>query len=200
LIVLDPAHGGSDAGAALSAAFPEKDVTLVFARRLSQELVTRGIAVQLLRSGDSSITTEQRAAMVNASRPALYVAIHATSQGHGIRLFTVMLPSSETDDSRGPFMAWDYAQASSLGRSRQLANQIAAQMRKSGTDFVTLSAPLRPLNNIVIPALAIEIAPSSGGASQLTSAEFQQSTCAALANAVAALVPLLRGQSPQAVQ
>ena len=196
LIMLDPAHGGSDSGAALSAAFPEKDVTLVFARRLRQELATRGIPVQLLRDGDSSLTPDQRAALVNASHPALYLVLHATSQGHGIHLFTAMLLSN--DDAHGPFVAWNTAQASSVSRSRLLANQLAVAMQKSSFPMRSLSAPLRPLNNVIVPALAIEIAPRSGDVSQLASSDFQQTTCAALANALASVVPVLKAQSFQA--
>ena len=198
-IILDPAHGGSDSGAALNAAFPEKDVTLVFARRLRQELTSRGIGVQLLRDGDSTLTTDQRATMVNASHQALYIVIHASSQGHGIRLFTAMLPTSESD-SRGPFVAWNDAQSASLARSRVIVNQIAVAMEKSAFPARALSASLRPLNNVEVPALAIEIAPSSGDISQLASSEFQQRTCATLANALASVVPLLKNEYLQAAQ
>src|SRR6476646_11868628 len=52
LIMIDPAHGGTDSGAALNAAFPEKDVTLVLARRLRRELLIRGIQSQLMRDAD----------------------------------------------------------------------------------------------------------------------------------------------------
>jgi N-acetylmuramoyl-L-alanine amidase len=198
-IMLDPAHGGSDPGAALNAAFPEKDVTLVFARRLRQELTSRGIAVQLLRDGDSTLTTDQRAAMVNASHAALYIAIHASSQGHGVRLFTALLPTSDSD-SRGPFVAWNDAQSSSLSRSRVIANQLAIAMQKSAFPARALSASLRPLNNVLVPALAIEVAPGSGDASQLASSDFQQTACAALANALASVIPILKSQSLQVAQ
>src|SRR5215470_16697653 len=43
MVMIDPAHGGSDAGAALNPAMPEKDVTLAFARRLRLELNKRDI-------------------------------------------------------------------------------------------------------------------------------------------------------------
>src|SRR5207302_1984389 len=81
LIMIDPAHGGSELGAVLNAAVPEKDVTLAIARRLRQELAARGIQVLLTRDNDAAISTDQRAQMVNSVHPALYIAIHATSQG-----------------------------------------------------------------------------------------------------------------------
>jgi N-acetylmuramoyl-L-alanine amidase len=197
LILIDPAHGGSDAGAALNAAFPEKDVTLVLARRLRQELATRGVQVQLLRDSDITLFPDQRAATVNASRPAVYVVIHATSQGSGVRLFTAMLPVANANDTHGPFTDWNTAQASALPRSRVLANQIAAAMQKSDFPVRSLNAALRPLNNVVVPALAIEIAPASGDVSQLASSDFQQSICAALASGIASVAPTLKAPAPQ---
>jgi len=37
LIMIDPAHGGTDPGALLTASTPEKEITLNVARRLKQE-------------------------------------------------------------------------------------------------------------------------------------------------------------------
>lgn len=193
LIMLDPAHGGSDPGAALNPAFPEKDVTLVVARRLRQELISRGLPVQLVRDNDATLPIDQRAAMVNAQRPALYIAIHATSQGSGIRVFTAMLPMSE--DNRGAFLAWQTAQASSLPRSRAIENQIAGAMQKSSFPVRSVMAPLRPLNNVTVPAIAIELAPASNDVSQLASSDYQQTVCTVLAEAVSSAAPMLRAQA-----
>jgi N-acetylmuramoyl-L-alanine amidase len=192
LIMLDPAHGGADAGAALSAAFPEKDVTLVLARRLHQDLISRGLPVQVVRDSDVTLSPDQRAATVNALHPALYIAIHATSQGSGIRLFTAMLP--DAGENRGPFLDWQTAQSGSLARSRLLREQIAAAMQKSGFPIRSLTAPLRPLNNVIVPAIAVEVAPAAKDVSQLASPEYQQSVSTALANGIASIAPQLRIQ------
>ncbi len=146
LIMIDPAHGGSEPGAVLNPAMPEKDVTLAIARRLRQELAARGIQALLLRDSDATISTDQRAQIVNSARPALYVAIHTTSQGSGMRIYTAMLPAAGD-----------------------------------------LIAPLRPLNNLMVPALAVEIAPTTGDVSQLASADYQQMITATLANGIAAI-------------
>src|SRR5215472_6981431 len=68
LVVIDAAHGGSETGAMLNPAVPEKDVNLVIARRLRQELTNHGVLAQLLREGDATLTDDQRAAMVNAQQ------------------------------------------------------------------------------------------------------------------------------------
>ncbi len=185
LIMIDPAHGGSEPGAVLNPAMPEKDVTLAIARRLRQELAARGIQALLLRDSDATISTDQRAQIVNSARPALYVAIHTTSQGSGMRIYTAMLPAA--GDNSGPFVDWQTAQASALSRSRWVQEQVAAEIQKTGFPFRVLIAPLRPLNNLMVPALAVEIAPTTGDVSQLASADYQQMITATLANGIAAI-------------
>src|SRR5258708_2330632 len=93
LILIDPAHGGSDPGALLTPSVSEKEVTLAVARRLREELTARGILCQLLRDNDSTLSTDQRAAIANASGPALYIGLHASSLGSGVRVFTALLPA-----------------------------------------------------------------------------------------------------------
>src|SRR6266849_1775541 len=108
-IMIDPAHGGSEPGAVLNAAIPEKDVTLSIARRLRQELAARGIPALLIRDGDATVSTDQRAQIVNSAHPALYIAVHATSQGSGMRIYTAMLPVA--GENAGPFVDWQTAHA-----------------------------------------------------------------------------------------
>ena len=61
LVLIDPAHGGNDIGAAITPSLPEKDVVLALARRVQHELQSRGIAAGLLRTSDVAITLDQRA-------------------------------------------------------------------------------------------------------------------------------------------
>jgi N-acetylmuramoyl-L-alanine amidase len=185
LIMIDPAHGGSEPGAALNAAMPEKDVTLAIARRLREQLAARGIPALLIRDNDATLSTDQRAQIVNAAHPALYIVIHATSQGSGMLIYSAMLPT--TGDNSEPFVDWETAQSSTLSRSRWVQDQIAVAIHKTGFPLRSLIAPLRPLNNVTVPALAIEIAPTTGNVSQLASVDYQQMVTAALANAVAVI-------------
>jgi len=185
LIMIDAAHGGSEPGAALNAAIPEKDVTLAIARRLREQLAARGIPAELIRDNDATLSTDQRAQIVNAAHPELYIAIHATSQGTGMRIYSAMLPAG--GDDSGPFVAWEAAQSSARSRSQWAQDQIATAIHKTGFPLRSLIAPLRPLNNVTVPALAIEIAPTTGNVSQLASVGYQQMVTAALANSIAAI-------------
>ncbi len=197
LIIIDAAHGGTDPGAILAPGVVEKDVTLALARRLRQNLSVRGIAAQLVREGDSTILVDNRAGMVNSANPALYIALHASATGKGIRVFTAMLPDS--GDDRGPFANWTTAQSRSLERSRSVQQQLVAVIQKTGFPVRGLVAPLRPLNNAQPPAIAVEIAPTTGDPSQLGTSDYQQMVCAALANALAPVMGSLRtatGKAP----
>lgn len=190
LIMIDPAHGGSDAGALLTPTAVEKDITLNVARRLRQELNTRGIQVQLVRDGDVNLSADQRATIANTVNPALYLCLHASSLPGGMRLFTAMLPSG--GDNNGAFLDWDTAQSVALERSKTIEAQLISAIQQTRFPVRALMAPLRPLNNIKVPAIAIEISPTTGDSAQVASTGYQQMICSAVANALASIAPALR--------
>jgi N-acetylmuramoyl-L-alanine amidase len=182
--IVDASHGGNDRGEALSATLAEKDVTVAFARRLRQELENRGIPTLVLRDSDANLTLDERAYYANTTHAAVYVAIHAASNGHGVRLYTALLPYA-VDDDRGPFHAWTTAQDSSLAMSQAAAGSVAAELKKQQVVVRTLTAPLRPLNNIVAAAIAVEVAPPASDLTQLTSQDYQQLIASAVADGIA---------------
>lgn len=193
LIMIDAGHGGTDPGALLTPTVAEKDITLNVARRLKQELNTRGIQVQLVRDGDVTLSADQRAGIANTADPALYVSLHASSLGSGIRVFTAMLPWG--GDNNGPFLDWDTAQSAALDRSKAIQAQLISAIQQIRFPVRALMAPLRPLNNIKSPAIAIEISPTTGTAEQVASTGYQQMICSAVANALAAISPALRANA-----
>ncbi len=182
LAVVDPAHGGEERGAALTDTLAEKDVTLGFARLLRHELEIRGLAVTLLRDADTSSTLDQRAAAANVARAGIYISLHAASQGNGARVYTALLPVEGT--SNGLFHAWNTAQAPALPVSRIVSAAIVTEMQKKEFPARASSASLRPLNNVLMPAVAVELAPGADGVADLTSANYQQRAASAIADAV----------------
>jgi len=184
--IVDASHGGADRGEALSSTLAEKDVTVAFARRLRQELESRGISTLVLRDSDANLTLEERAFFANTTHAAVYVALHAASNGHGVRLYTALLPYGSEED-RGPFRSWITAQQSSIPLSQATAASVAAELRKQQVSVRTLTAPLRPLNNIVTAAIAVEVAPAATDVSQLSSPEYQQMIASGVANGIAAI-------------
>jgi N-acetylmuramoyl-L-alanine amidase len=182
--VIDASHGGDDRGVTLSDTLLEKDVTLGFARQLRQELQNRGISALVLRDSDATLTSEQRAIFANTAHPVIYIAMHAASDGHGVRLYTAMLPVS--GENNGPFASWETAQAAFLPASQSALDGIAAELRRRQIPVRTLSAPLRPLNNVTAAAVAVEIAPPGTNVAELASSAYQQSLASILANGIAA--------------
>jgi len=183
LAVVDAAHGGNERGAALTDTLAEKDVTLGFARLLRHELEQRGFAVVLLRDADINLTLDQRAGAANAAHAGIYISLHAASQGTGARVYTALLPVE--GENKGTFHAWNAAQAPSLPVSRIVAGAIVSEMQKRQLSVRESSASLRPLNNLLMPALAVELAPGANGIADLPSANYQQQVAATIADAVA---------------
>ncbi len=185
LVIIDPAHGGADSGASITASLVEKDVVLALARRVQRELASRGIAAGMLRNSDVAIALDQRAASVNAARPALYITLHAANTGRGVHVFTSLLPAANL--SRDGFLPWDTAQAAFLDLSGVAAGSVAAELESRKLPNTTLVAPLRPMNNIAAPAIAVEIAPPDDNVDNIASAEYQEQVAQSIAAGIAAV-------------
>jgi N-acetylmuramoyl-L-alanine amidase len=190
-VLIDPAHGGSEIGAAISPTLSEKDVVLALARRVQRELANRGISAGLLRNSDTAISLDQRAISANAARPALYVALHATNSGRGVHVFTSLV--DQESYTTGDFLPWNQAQAAFLESSASVAGSVAAELEARKLPNSTLPAPLRPMNNIAAPAIAVEIAPPSENVADITSTTYQEQ----VAQAIAAGIAAVRGKVPE---
>ncbi len=75
------------------------------------------------------------------------------------------------------------------------AAAIALQLQKQEYPSHAFSASLRPLNTVLSPAVAVELAPGENGIDDLTSASYQQRAAAAIADAVASVHERLEGPS-----
>jgi N-acetylmuramoyl-L-alanine amidase len=185
LVLIDPAHGGGEIGAAITPSLPEKDVVLALARRVQRELANHGIAAGLLRNSDVAIALDQRALSANAARPALYIALHAANTGRGVHVFTELLPAANA--SSRSFLPWDSAQAAFLDLSSSVAGSVAAELEARKLPNATLLAPLRPMNNIAAPAIAVEIAPPSNNVEEIASVAYQEQVAQSIAAGIAAV-------------
>ncbi len=182
LVYVDAAHGGDERGAALADNLAEKDVTLGFARLLRHELDLRGFAVMMSREGDNSVSLDQRAGAANAAQALAYISLHAASEGTGARVYTALLPREGA--SKGTFHAWNAAQAPALPVSGAVAAAIVIELQKRKMSAHSSAASLRPLNNVLMPAVAVELAPGNNGVTDLGSATYQQQVAAAIADAI----------------
>jgi N-acetylmuramoyl-L-alanine amidase len=96
-IVLDPGHGGHDAGAVGPSGLREKDVTLDVAHRAAP-LIARelGLSTLLTRDSDDYVPLDERAAKANAFQADLFISIHcnASEDGAGRGVMTFVLDDS----------------------------------------------------------------------------------------------------------
>ena len=187
-VMIDPSHGGYDKGANFGNKLLEKDITLRLARELRKELDDRGIPSRMLRDSDVDVPMERRAEITNEQRAGIYVAIHAGRPGHGVRVYT-SLPI-DPQQPTGRFLPWQSAQSPALDRSKAAGQIIASELRKKGMNVSMLGIPIRPLNNIVVPAIAVELAPEGNDLQSIESS--RRNT--AIASAIAVGIVQARGQ------
>lgn len=192
-VMIDAAHGGDDQGARLSSRLAEKDITLSLARKIKAALQEKGIVARLTRDADVSLTLQQRAEAANEQRAGAYLAVHAGTPGGGVRVYVPEFAANGATGS-GKFLTWESAQDNYLPRSRALARGIAGELEKKDLTVSTLGTPLRPLNNINAPAIAIELAADPDNVQDLTDQRFQTAVATAVAVSIARLRDQLEGQ------
>lgn len=185
LVIIDPGHGGAETGAVITPTLLEKDVVLTLGRRVQRELQSHGIAAGVLRTSDVAISLDQRANATNAARAALYITLHAANTGRGVHVFTSQLPAENLQ--RNGFLPWDTAQSAYLDLSQTVAGSVAAELETRKLPNATFVAPLRPMNNIAAPAIAVEIAPPDDKVDNIASPEYLEKVAQSIAAGVAAV-------------
>lgn len=110
VIVVDPGHGGSDAGAIGPNNVLEKNVTLAIARDLRQLLSDGGATVIMTRTSDNDVTDEAildidelqaRVDIANQANADLFISIHTDSfDKHETGTTTYFCPGSSDDLAR----------------------------------------------------------------------------------------------------
>ncbi|MCL1801123.1 MAG: N-acetylmuramoyl-L-alanine amidase, partial [Promicromonosporaceae bacterium] len=95
-IVLDAGHGGDEPGAIgpMGEEMPEKHLALVNAQDLSERLNALGASVYLTRTGNYTVSVQDRVNLSRRVKPDLFISLHAnsvadTTDATSIRGFTV---------------------------------------------------------------------------------------------------------------
>lgn len=172
VVILDPAHGGADFGARGPTGLAESDVVLDFARAARIALEAQRLRVLLTREGNQDPGFDNRSAMANGLRNAVFISIHVASGGPvGTARTYYYAFSSDSSSGASPvppritsgahnnLIPWDVAQQASLGPSRELAGLMQTELvrRFQGSPEMPISAPVRQLRTIAAPAIAIEL-------------------------------------------
>lgn len=100
LIVLDPGHGGQDAGAISPWGLQEKVVALQFARTLRRLLAKKKrFRIQLTRDGDRFLPLRSRYELARKAKASLFVSIHADANPfkrmRGLSVYTLSVRASD---------------------------------------------------------------------------------------------------------
>lgn len=79
-VIIDPGHGGSDAGA-VDNNVKEKDINLGVAKKLAEKIKKemKDVKVVMTRDNDSFITLQKRAEIANDNKGNLFISIHTNS-------------------------------------------------------------------------------------------------------------------------
>jgi N-acetylmuramoyl-L-alanine amidase len=140
-VVLDPGHGGKDAGAVGPTGVREKDVTLDVARRAATVLEGQGLRVSLTRKDDSFVSLEERTAVANAASADLFVSIHCNaSEGKVRRGVEVYVLDTTRDEIAARVAARENAttQAASAELASILGSMRLADDAQRSTHFAQL--------------------------------------------------------------
>jgi len=98
-VVVDAGHGGKDSGAYRRYGPPEKAVALDVAQRLDRKLRESQLKTVMTRSSDVFIPLNDRVAIENAQRNAIFVSIHFNdSRRRGIKGFETYYRSGPSFD------------------------------------------------------------------------------------------------------
>jgi len=207
VIVLDPAHGGTDTGAR-GETISEKDIVLRMAQSVRAELERHGYRVVMTRSDDSNPSYDDRAAVANAHRDAIFISLHVSSTGTAgtVRAYYMQFSSPMPAAAGGPaaavalaagaktpnsassgLLVWEEAQRPYLEASHRLADSIQGELAQafSGSPPTSTGVPVRALRSVAAPAVAIEISSVSTPTPDLLTASATP-LGAAIARAIAA--------------
>lgn len=181
-VIIDPGHGGDDAGSRGAGGSLEKDVVLQITRQLKATLENRmGMRVLLTRDSDVNVALERRSAMANNTKADVFISLHANaSMSSAVVGAQVVSLSLEDYESRATTLAtsgarvaelgggtravevvpWDLAQIPHAGRSATLAAVLARHLLERGVPMLTPEPDRRPLRVLVgtnMPAVLIEM-------------------------------------------
>jgi len=159
IVVLDPAHGGTDPGARGTGGIRESEIVLDFAAQVRRALEAQGFQVLQTRQGNENPSFDDRSAIANAQSGAVFVTLHIASTGlSGTARVYVNSDLPVTTDVGG-LISWDRAQTPFQGLSRKLGDQVQALLaqRFKGSPSTAQTAAVRQLRTTAAPAIAVEI-------------------------------------------
>jgi N-acetylmuramoyl-L-alanine amidase len=186
-VVIDPGHGGMEAGAKGKFGNLEKDITLAISLKL-KALIEKNMAfeVVLTRDRDVDVSIENRSAIANNHKAGLFISIHANGavqkKAAGSETFFLSLNASDEESRRLAYLEnnssalqsridpssdddlmmilWDMAQTAHIKQSSLLAELVQEELDALlGTRNRGIKqAPFKILAGVACPAILVEAA------------------------------------------
>jgi N-acetylmuramoyl-L-alanine amidase len=162
IVVLDPAHGGTDTGARGTGGIRESEIVLQFALQVRRALEAQGFQVIQTRMANENPSFDDRSAMANAQIGAVFVSLHVSSTGlpGTVRVYVNSdLPVSPGRRQASGLIPWDRAQAPFLVLSHKLGDFVQGNLavRFRGSPGTAQASAIRQLRTTAAPAIAVEI-------------------------------------------
>jgi N-acetylmuramoyl-L-alanine amidase len=151
---------------------------------LRSEFERQGFRVVMTRNDDSNPSYEDRAAVANAYRDAIFISLHVSSTGQlgATRTYSYQFSSSvaaqsAATDAAGAAVAvsaapepsnrllvWEEAQRPYLESSHRLADALQAALAQkfAGSPGTSARFAVRELRSVAAPAIAVEVSTISG--------------------------------------
>ncbi len=202
VVVLDPGHGGRDAGVRSENGTLEKQVNLEMAREIRSVLSRSGnLEVVLTRSDDSELSAETRATRANAANGDIYVSIHcdgypeAEANGYSVEVFKAAGgPESLSPRHKSGTVSlgsWrrvpEHYTRSSLALARAISGSLAATgLRELGVR----RAPVLALEGVDMPSVLVSCGflTNSGNEALLRDSSSRRKIAAAIAEGIQGFV------------
>lgn len=192
-VVLDPGHGGIDRGAS-NRWGAEKNFAMDVAMNARQELIRAGYKVEMTRSGDNSVSLEDRVKFANRFSNAVFVSIHFNWSGAAEGLETYALaPAGVASNASSEHHLSVPDERICVGNAQDEHNialtaalHAMALSRLSMFDRGVKHARFHVLRNVKIPAVLVECGflSSTSEGQRIATAQFRQQVGAAIAQGV----------------
>jgi N-acetylmuramoyl-L-alanine amidase len=193
VIVIDPAHGGSDRGVELSGHVREKDFTLQVARLMEKELVQSGqFEVRLTRTADTAVSMEERLKIIRSAKADVVISLHVNAgfdkKSSGYEIYFPGFKSLPGGQNDSKAILKDMVKNKYLNDSVRLAQMVGKNLtvifpRKNRG---LRDAPVPLLEGLTIPAVVVEVgfATNTGDCELLLNETTKQALAKALSKGI----------------
>ena len=187
-VVLDPAHGGADAGAHGPSGANESEIVLDYARAARVALEGQGQRVLLTREDNHGLSYDERSAIINGLHDAVFISLHISSTGPAgtaRAYYFGGLANDAAPPSHITIVPWYQVQEAHTSESRRLAELVQAQLalKLPGSPSGPSAAAVRQLRTVAAPAIAVEVS-SIGGSDAKQLSEMAQPLGEAVARGI----------------